>query len=107
MRDGLPGQGGVRVALPVAAVVEQHVLLAGLTLLPRRGSLARHGDAWQVASASEVERRICGVPTGEIARGPVRIVLEGGHAIVERWEMNSRQAKGRLNIHTNVSSAIE
>ncbi len=84
------GQGGVRVALPVLAVVERHVLLVALAQLHGRGALARARLAWRVARAAHIEHRVLRYPAVQVAVGPVgrspgRTALAFAGPVGSRW----------------------
>src|SRR4029077_615193 len=78
LRNRLSRQRRVGVALPVVAVVEWHVILVALAHLGRRRAFARHGHTGQIARTAYVERRILRDAAVELARRPIRVVLQGG-----------------------------
>ncbi|VAZ65795.1 hypothetical protein LAUMK40_01925 [Mycobacterium kansasii] len=80
LRNGLARQCGVRVALPVVAVVERNIALIALTHRDRRGAFAGVADARRIANAADVVRRVLRHPAVQVAGGAVGVVLPRRHS---------------------------
>ena len=84
LRNGLTGQRGVGIALPVVSVVQRHVILVAFTHLDRRRSLARASLAGQVAQTAYGKCGVLWHPAVDITGNAVGVVHGGRRPLLSR-----------------------
>src|SRR5271168_4515969 len=78
LRDTLPRECCVRIALPVPPVVQRNVRLVAFAHFDGRSPLARAGLARVVARPAHVQHRVLWHPAVKVTFRRLRVVLEAG-----------------------------